>query len=319
LLNWSWIFNPEYRAADFEDFMSDHFEKLESYVNSLAENIKQLFEQLAGTRVLSVKIKVEERIRANYALAVLVGYEHQQDHVKGNVILGFEDQRMAEIVAESIGANLENPPEESPDSGEASDVLSKFMNNIVDLTTSKWETQGFSVNFGTPQTMRNALIQNISGLASRAFLVVFNLGVDHIIFRVTFNEAVRENSTITERKILVVDDSKLIRNIMTEVLEKVGFTVAQAQNGVEAIEQYEKFKPDVTVMDLNMPEMGGMDAITAIREKDKLAKFIILTSSARRDEVITAKGLGVSSYLLKPFQPKQLLDTLKKVLNQETT
>jgi two-component system chemotaxis response regulator CheY len=300
--------------------MSVHFEKLENYVNALAENIKQLFEQLAGTRVLSTKIKVEERIRANYALAVLVGYEQQQDKVKGNVILGFEDQRMAEIVAESIGSKLEAPSEEAPEN-EAGDVLAKFMNNIVDLTTGKWEAQGFKVQFGKPQTMRNALIQNISGLASRAFLIVFHLGVDHIVFRVTFNETIRENTAspdLGSQKILVVDDSKLIRNIMTEVLEKVGFEVAQAQNGVEAIALYESFKPDVTVMDLNMPELGGMDAIKAIREKDPPARFIILTSSARRDEVLTAKTLGVSSYLLKPFQPKQLLDTLKKVLTQET-
>ena len=294
--------------------MSTHFENLDKYVNALAENIKLLFEQMAGTKVLSVKVKTEERIRANYALAVLVGYEHQEDNIKGNVILGFEDQRMAEIVAESINANMAAPSAESP-AGEAGDILGGFINTVVTLTTTKWEAQGFSVNFGEPQTMRNALIQNISGLASRAFLIVFQLGVDHLVFRVTFNEAVRDDTTATEKKILVVDDSKLIRNIMIEVLEKVGFEVAQAQNGVEALEQYATFKPDVTIMDLNMPEMGGMDAISAIREKDNSAKFIILTSSARRDEIMTARSLGVSSYLLKPFQPKQLLDSLKKVLN----
>lgn len=300
--------------------MTAHFKNLERYVNSLAQNIKLLFETMTSTKVLSVKVKVEERIRATYALAVMVGYENQQDRVKGNVVLGFEDQRMAELVAGAINANIGESRDDSQEGSlddVAEQILNKFMNNVVDVTTTKWETQGFKVSFGTPQSKRNALIQNISGLASRAFLIVFQLGMDHIVFRVTFNEAVHESSTPADQKILIVDDSALIRNIMAEVLEKVGFQVFHAKNGKEAIDEFEQHKPDATVMDLNMPEMGGLEAIAAIRQKDKDAKFIILTSSARRDEVMTARNLGVSSYLLKPFQPKQLLDALGKLLAVE--
>ncbi len=67
-------------------------------------------------------------------------------------------------------------------------------------------------------------------------------------------------------------------------------------------------------MDLVMPEMGGLDSILSIRETNPDANFIILTSSARKDEVVTAKTIGVSAYIIKPFKPEELISVVNRIL-----
>jgi len=67
-------------------------------------------------------------------------------------------------------------------------------------------------------------------------------------------------------------------------------------------------------MDINMPVMGGLDAITQIRSFAPTAKFVILSSSSRKDEVVTAQTLDVSSYVTKPFKAEELFDALIKAL-----
>ncbi|MBU1741922.1 MAG: response regulator, partial [Proteobacteria bacterium] len=70
--------------------------------------------------------------------------------------------------------------------------------------------------------------------------------------------------------------------------------------------------------DLVMPEMGGFDAMMEIRGLDPTAKFIVMTSSSRRDEIMAAKTLGVAEYLVKPVEDERLAATVKKVLAQAT-
>jgi two-component system chemotaxis response regulator CheY len=142
-------------------------------------------------------------------------------------------------------------------------------------------------------------------------VVILSLNFSHVAFRVTFNEERKESMAI-RRRILVTEDSAVIRTIIGRTLEKFGFEVAQAENGRRSVEVYREFRPHLVIMDLVMPEMGGLEAMTSILESDPHAKFIILTSTARRDQVLSAKKLGVRSYLIKPFQPEALM----KAINQ---
>jgi two-component system chemotaxis response regulator CheY len=131
---------------------------------------------------------------------------------------------------------------------------------------------------------------------------------------VTFTKIMKNKPL--QKRILVVDDSAVMRGIAAKTLEKSGFKVEQAKDGQEAIEKYEIFKPDLTIMDLVMPKMGGLDAIIEIRESDPEAKFVMFTSSSKKDEVMAAKTLNVLSYIIKPLNLDDFSLKIKKVFEQ---
>src|SRR5499433_4629376 len=89
--------------------------------------------------------------------------------------------------------------------------------------------------------------------------------------------------------------------------------VAEASNGSEAIQQFRKHRPDVTLMDLQMPEMNGLDALIAIRGEFPDARIIVLTTYAGDVQVLRALQAGARAYLLKNSVHKELLDTIRAV------
>ncbi|NLA32445.1 MAG: response regulator transcription factor [Mollicutes bacterium] len=119
-------------------------------------------------------------------------------------------------------------------------------------------------------------------------------------------------------KILVVDDEKLIRDVIKEYCNYEGFTVDEAQNGLEAIELVKNNDYNVLVLDIMMPKMDGYQTIKEIR-KHKDVPVIML--SARTDEYDKLHGfdLGVDDYVTKPFSPKELIARIKAVSGRQKT
>src|ERR1700735_624443 len=113
-------------------------------------------------------------------------------------------------------------------------------------------------------------------------------------------------------RILSVDDHPLIRpGIAGRVATQSDMTVvAEAANGREAIQQFHRHRPDITLMDLQMPEMDGLDATIAIRGEFPEARIIILTTYAGDVQALRALKAGARAYLLKDSLHKALLDTL---------
>lgn len=116
---------------------------------------------------------------------------------------------------------------------------------------------------------------------------------------------------------LVTDDSKIIRKLLRNALEEVGLEVHEARDGQEAVEMFERISPDVTIMDIVMPTMSGLEAMAAIHEIDDTAKVLMLTSTSRRDEVMAAKASGALGYLLKPVKIPLLLARLRDALGSD--
>ncbi len=116
-------------------------------------------------------------------------------------------------------------------------------------------------------------------------------------------------------RLLVVDDHPLIRNgIVGLVADQPDMqVVAEATNGREAIEQYRVHRPSLTLMDLQMPELAGIDAVLAIRNEFSDAAIIVLTTYAGDAHVFRALQAGARGYLLKNTLHKELLDSVRAV------
>jgi DNA-binding NarL/FixJ family response regulator len=116
-------------------------------------------------------------------------------------------------------------------------------------------------------------------------------------------------------RILSVDDHPLLREGIAALVstEPDMELTAEASNGREAIEQFRKHRPDVTLMDLQMPEMSGIDAIGAIRGEFPDARIVVLTTYVGDVQVLRALKAGARGYLLKGLLRKELLETIRAV------
>ncbi len=116
-------------------------------------------------------------------------------------------------------------------------------------------------------------------------------------------------------RILVVDDHPLFRNGIAALLatQRDMSLVAEASNGRDAIQQFRVHHPDITLMDLQMPEMNGLDAMTAIRGEFPEARIIVLTTYTGDVQVLRAMKVGARAYLLKSLLDKELLETIRAV------
>ena len=128
-------------------------------------------------------------------------------------------------------------------------------------------------------------------------------------------------------RVLAVDDHPIFRQGITSLLADHPDMrlVAEASSGLEAVRQFRTHKPDITLMDLQMPEMNGLDAIIAIRGEFPDARIIVLTTYGGDVQVLRALKAGARAYLLKNMLHKDLVDTIravhsgKKALSPEAT
>jgi len=110
-------------------------------------------------------------------------------------------------------------------------------------------------------------------------------------------------------KVLLVDDSRTIRNIQKKTFAQLGHSdTMEAGDGVEALQKLGETRPDLVLIDWNMPNMDGITLVRKIRETDKTLPLIMCTTEAEKSRVIEAIQAGVNNYLVKPFTP----DTLKE-------
>ena len=116
-------------------------------------------------------------------------------------------------------------------------------------------------------------------------------------------------------RILTVDDHLLLREGIAAVLQAQSdmVLVGEASNGREAVDRFRQLRPDVTLMDLRMPDMNGIDAITAICREFRNARIIVLSTYAGDVQAAAALRAGASGYLLKNLVRTELLDTIRAI------
>ncbi|SEO81136.1 MULTISPECIES: response regulator [Propionispora] len=116
-------------------------------------------------------------------------------------------------------------------------------------------------------------------------------------------------------KILVVDDAAFMRMMIKDILSKNGYeVVGEAENGLKAVEKWQELHPDLTTMDITMPEMDGISAVKEIKKIDPGAKIIMCSAMGQQAMVIEAIQSGARDFIVKPFQPDRVLEAVRKAV-----
>ncbi|MBY0112712.1 MAG: response regulator [Phycisphaerales bacterium] len=116
-------------------------------------------------------------------------------------------------------------------------------------------------------------------------------------------------------KILLIDDSKTMRNIQKSVLAQLGHTtVEEACDGQDALSKVGAYKPDLILVDWNMPNMDGLTFVKHFRQTNKTTPMIMVTTEAEKARVIEAIKAGVNNYVVKPFTPDLLSQRINETL-----
>lgn len=121
-------------------------------------------------------------------------------------------------------------------------------------------------------------------------------------------------------RILIVDDALMVREVMSRTVATAGHTVVgEATSGREALALYRDVRPDVVLLDLNMPAGDGFEALKHIRETDPRSRVIVCSALARSEaNVVRALNAGAVDVLAKPFKPQRLLDAIASAAGEES-
>lgn len=118
-------------------------------------------------------------------------------------------------------------------------------------------------------------------------------------------------------RILIVDDAPIIRLMLKDILVANGYeVVGEASDGNEGIQKYKELKPDLTTMDITMPEKDGIQALEEILAIDEEAKIIVITAIDQREALMEAIRAGATDYIIKPFETDRVLSAVKKAFGQ---
>lgn len=118
-------------------------------------------------------------------------------------------------------------------------------------------------------------------------------------------------------KLLLADDDDDLRHVTAFALQQAGFLVVMARDGVAALEAYDRERPDLAVLDVNMPRMDGFELAEALRRRGRVP-ILMLTVRGEEEDVVRALGLGADDYLTKPFSPRILVARIRALLRRVT-
>ena len=117
------------------------------------------------------------------------------------------------------------------------------------------------------------------------------------------------------RRVLVVDDEPMVREVVSAYLERDGFAVTTADDGPEALRALERAKPDLVILDVMLPEIDGFDVLTRLRRSSDVP-VILLTARTEEPDRVLGLELGADDYVVKPFSPRELAARVRSVLRR---
>ncbi len=114
--------------------------------------------------------------------------------------------------------------------------------------------------------------------------------------------------------VIIVDDSLFVRNSIKQMLKPTNITiVAEADDGISAVEKYKSLRPDLVLMDIMMPNMNGIEAMKKIKEFDPKCKIIVISSLHQEHIIKEAKQMGALDFIIKPFEIGAILHVIEDI------
>lgn len=121
-------------------------------------------------------------------------------------------------------------------------------------------------------------------------------------------------------RVLIVDDSGYMRQIIRKYLEPKGYIIAgEAQDGWEAIQMFEKIRPDLVTMDISMKKLGGIEATKKIKQIDPSAKIVMVSALGEARFIKEAIKAGAADFIIKPFVEERLISSISNLINKDQT
>lgn len=300
--------------------MGHLMKNLDEHIDILINSCKSTIQQMTKLEVGEIDKRLFLKDKHTSPFAHIISYTEYDNKVDGDFILGFgsinDALKLSSAIAERLGIGKFHKICE-----DSTDLLNEFLNIVVGRTISDWDRIGLKVKFGTPVFKKNFESKGpkqLKGyvismdLISNTVNLEENYIMNQLLLNVYFIQKV-ENK-IENKTILLAEDSNVMRRIIGKMLEEHGAKIKEAKDGEEAVKLHKKYAPDLTLMDINMPKMNGFEAIAQIRKSDSKSKFIMLTSSSRKDEIITAKALNVLGYLVKPVDQSKLIERISAII-----
>ncbi len=130
-------------------------------------------------------------------------------------------------------------------------------------------------------------------------------------------EVATSNTVGSKGTIVVVDDSAMSRKILRVILEEAGYSiVAEAADGVEAVEAYKQYKPELITLDITMPNLDGIGALKQIMEFDAKAKAVMITAAGQQNKIIEALKIGAEKFITKPFDKDEVIKSIDAIMKK---
>jgi chemosensory pili system protein ChpA (sensor histidine kinase/response regulator) len=172
-----------------------------------------------------------------------------------------------------------------------------------------------------PQLQRIAGITGATVLGTGEIVLILNpvqLALKELAAPAVVHEAPKPQAAATQPTIMVVDDSLTVRKVTGRLLERQGYLVVTARDGVEAMEKLQELIPDVMLVDIEMPRMDGFDLTRNVRADARLSRVpvIMITSRTADKHQNYAREIGVSHFLGKPYQEDDLLEKIAGFLKE---
>jgi len=117
-----------------------------------------------------------------------------------------------------------------------------------------------------------------------------------------------------KKTVLIVDDSSSLRNILKKILENLNFEVpGMADNGITAITKYKELKPDVVMVDMIMPQLGGLECLRLLKQVDPKVVVIMVSSVSSQETVVSCLKEGAKHYILKPYDEAKIKQVMESI------
>ncbi len=278
----------------------------EKFLQLLSQSFKKVYAEMVKKQGNSHVVKASKPGSVgDFGAGIAVLYEDRKEKLAGQFFVGLTDNGKAVRLAAALDASAGLPAGSDLDAA-AANILNKFLCAVVDQTATEWDTLGLSTEFGPPLTLKAKKIKKIPPTQRETYIVSLSISGESVALHVIFEEFV--DTLLKGKKVLVVDDSRVVRMVLAQVLKGQGCEVIEAVDGLDAVAKFHAEQPALTITDMVMPNMDGLEAIAIIRKMSPQAKVLVLTAAVGKNEVLAAAQLGIRGYVKKPVKPEKLIE-----------